>query len=267
MMIGLEFLQKIGEILQKSLSSEETYSAVFDILDGIIEFDSATLFVYQPANDALEVAENRGPQVVDLVSDVAFTRGGGLSGWVASQREPVILATMGSARDSRGFRSLISVPLWSGDKLEGVLNLGHKKPGFYQTINRTDLERLGMQLSLIVEQLQLRTQLQEKNQLLEKTLQELRTAQDTLVEKERLAAIGQLVVRLNHEINHPLSIIISFIDLLTARCETDLPEITETLAKMRAAACRINEVTKKLEDLQTTEAEEYLEGVKMLKID
>ena len=266
-MIGLEFLQKIGEILQKSLSSEETYSAVFDILDGIIEFDSATLFVYQPANDALEVAENRGPQVVDLVSDVAFTRGGGLSGWVASQREPIILATMGSARNSRGFRSLISVPLWSGDKLEGVLNLGHKEPGFYQTVNRTDLERLGMQLSLIIEQLHLRTQLQDKNQLLEKTLQELRTAQDTLVEKERLAAIGQLVVRLNHEINNPLSIIISFIDLLTARCETDLPEITETLVKMRAAACRINEVTRKLEDLQTTEAEEYLEGVKMLKIE
>ncbi|MEE9465121.1 MAG: GAF domain-containing protein [Candidatus Neomarinimicrobiota bacterium] len=267
MMIGLEFLQKIGEILQKSLSSEETYSAVFDILDGIIEFDSATLFVYQPANDALEVAENRGPQVVDLVSDVAFSRGGGLSGWVASQREPIILATMGSARNSRGFRSLISVPLWSGDKLEGVLHLGHNKPGFYQTVNRTDLERLGLQLSLIVEQLQLRTQLQEKNQLLEKTLQELRTAQDALVEKERLAAIGQLVVRLNHEINNPLSIIISFIDLLTARCEKDLPEVIETLAKMRAAACRINEVTRKLEDLQTTEAEEYLEGVKMLKIE
>jgi len=265
-MIGLEFLQKIGEILQKSLSSEETYSAVFDILDGIIEFDSATLFVYQPATGALEVAESRGPQVVDLVSDVAFTRGDGLSGWVASQREPIILATMSNARDSRSFHSLISVPLWSGDKLEGVLNLGHKKPGFYQTVNRAELERLGTQLSLIVEQLRLRSQLQEKHQLLEKTLQELSDAQNTLVEKERLAAIGQLVVRLNHEINNPLSIIISFIDLLTARCKTDLPEVTETLAKMKAAAYRINEVTRKLEDLQTTEAEEYVEGVKMLKI-
>lgn len=266
-MIGLEFLQKIGEILQKSLSSEETYSAVFDILDGVIEFDSATLFVVQPATGALEMAETRGSQVVDLVSDVAFTRGGGLSGWVASQREPVILATMSGAQGTRGFRSLISVPLWSGDELEGVLNLGHKEPGFYQTVNRADLERLGTQLSLIVEQLRLRSQLQEKHRLLEKTLRELRDTQNTLVEKERLAAIGQLVVRLNHEINNPLSIIISFIDLLTARCENNFPEATETLAKMREAACRINEVTRKLEGLQTSEAEEYLEGVKMLKLD
>ena len=37
--------------------------------------------------------------------------------------------------------------------------------------------------------------------------------------------------------------------------------------KMRGAAIRINDVTRKLEDLQTTEAEEYMEGVKMLKID
>lgn len=266
-MIGLEFLQKIGEILQKSLSSEETYSAVFDILDGVIEFDSATLFVVQPVTGALEMAETRGSQVVDLVSDVAFTRGGGLSGWVASQREPVILATMSGAQGTRGFRSLISVPLWSGDELEGVLNLGHKEPGFYQTVNRADLERLGTQLSLIVEQLRLRSQLQEKHRLLEKTLRELRDTQNTLVEKERLAAIGQLVVRLNHEINNPLSIIISFIDLLTARCENNFPEATETLAKMREAACRINEVARKLEGLQTSEAEEYLEGVKMLKLD
>ncbi|MBA7709189.1 hypothetical protein ES703_118101 [subsurface metagenome] len=59
-MIGLEFLQKIGEILQKSLSSEETYSAVFDILDGVIEFDSATLFVVQPATGALEMPQRLG---------------------------------------------------------------------------------------------------------------------------------------------------------------------------------------------------------------
>jgi hypothetical protein len=54
-MIGLEFLQKIGEILQKSLSSEETYSAVFDILDDVIEFDAATLFVIAPDTGTLNV--------------------------------------------------------------------------------------------------------------------------------------------------------------------------------------------------------------------
>lgn len=265
-MISLEFLQKIGEILQKSLSSEEAYSAVFNILDSVIEFDSATLFIVNPTTGILEVAESHGSRVVDLVSDVTFTRGGGLSGWVASRRGPVILSTIGEDKSIRSFRSLVSVPLWSGEELEGVLNLGHKESGFYQMVNRADLKRLGTQLSLIVEQLRLRSELQEKNQLLDTTLQELRTTQSALVEKERLAAIGELAVTLNHEINNPLAIILSFIDLLAARCGNDLPEAAEALAKMKEAARRIQEITRKLEDLQTSEVEEYLEGVKMLKL-
>ena len=266
-MIGFEFLQKIGEILQKSLSSEETYSAVFDILDDVLEFDSATLFVVKVDTGVLEVAESRGSQLVDLVPDVAFAKGEGLSGWVASQREPIVLPTLGDGRNARGFQSLISIPLWSGDRLEGVLNLGHRDSGFFRIEDKSDLKRIGTQLSLIVEQLRLRSELIEKNSILEKTLADLSTAQDALVEKERLAAIGQLVVRFNHEINNPLAIITSFISLLRDKCENELPEALEMLAKMRTAAERIEEVTIRLRELQSCDEEEYLQGVKMLKID
>ncbi|MCH7496326.1 MAG: GAF domain-containing protein [Candidatus Marinimicrobia bacterium] len=265
-MIGLEFLQKIGEILQNSLSSEETYSAVFDILDGVIEFDAATLFVVNSTTEQLEVVESRGEQRVDLASEVPFSKGGGLSGWVASQREPVILSSMGADGGARGFRSFVSVPLWSGDKLEGVLNLGHGEPGFYQQDIRADLVKLGVQLSLIIEQLRLRADVRAKNDLLEAALEELRSTQSVLVEKERLAATAQLVVAINHEINNPLAIIISLIDLLTVKSERDLPEIHASLIKMRAAAFRIDEVTKRLESLESTDVEEYMEGVKMLKL-
>jgi len=151
-MIGFEFLQKIGEILQKSLSTEETYSAVFDILDDVLEFDSATLFVVKADTGVLEVAERRGSQLVDLVPDVAFARGEGLSGWVASQREPVVLPTLGDGINNRGFQSLISIPLWSGDRLEGVLNLGHRDSGFFSIEAKSDLKRIGTHLSLIVDQ-------------------------------------------------------------------------------------------------------------------
>ena len=266
-MIGLDFLQKIGEILQKSLSSEETYSAVFDILDGIIEFDAATLYVIDSSGGQLVVAESRGPRVVNLASDVAFSKGDGLSGWVASQLDPVILSTISADGGARSYRSLVSVPLRSGDQLEGVLNRGHSKPGFYQPESREDLRQLGVQLSLIVEQLRLRSELHEKNQLLEAALDELRTTQQALVEKERLAATGQLVVRLKHEINNPLAIVLSFIDLLTAKCKQDSPEMKDMLVKMKEAALRITAITKKLEEIESTEHEEYMEGVKMLKLD
>ena len=82
-----------------------------------------------------------------------------------------------------------------------------------------------------------------------------------------MAAIGEVVVKLKHEINNPLSIIISFADLLAMQFEKDNPEMLESLEKMKTAAYRISKVTKALEQLETSESEEYMEGVKMLKTD
>lgn len=266
-MIGLDFLQKIGGILQKTLASEEIYTTIFDILDGVVEYDSATLFVCDSDSGVLKEAETRGPQVVDLASGVAFEHGAGLSGWVAARQAPVILSTVSEGDKARSFRSLVAVPLWLDEKLCGVLNLGHKKAGYYRQDSLADFEELGIHLSIIVERLRLRSELQEKNFLLESLLKDLRETQSELVEKERLAAIGEVVVKLKHEINNPLSIIISFTDLLAMQCKVDNPEMLGSLNKMKTAAYRISKVTKALEQLDTSESEEYMEGVRMLKTD
>ncbi|MFC1583243.1 histidine kinase dimerization/phospho-acceptor domain-containing protein [Candidatus Neomarinimicrobiota bacterium] len=264
-MTRLDFLQEIGGILQKSLSSEETYAAVFDILDNVIEFDSATLFVMNPESGVLDIVASHGSHIVDLAAGVSFKHGEGLSGWVASQKKPVILPAMSDVLHPRPFQSLASIPLWARDTLQGVLNLGHAEAGYYSQDHKDDLEQLGVQMSLIVEQLRLRSELHEKNQLLETALSGLQEAQKTLVEKERLAAIGQFVVKVNHEINNPLSIILGFIDLLEDDASASL-DFAETLSKMKAAAHRIKELTQKLEDLKTIETEEYVGDVKMIKL-
>ncbi len=47
----------------------------------------------------------------------------------------------------------------------------------------------------------------QTNKILEKTLQELKEAQDQLIESERLSALGQLIASISHEINSPLGAI------------------------------------------------------------
>jgi len=266
-MISLKFLDQFGTLLEKSLSSAETYSAVFDILDRVIEFKSATLFITAPSGDRLEVAESRGPVTVDLAAEVPFLQGEGLSGWVASQRGPVVFSTVRRDRQIRQFCSLVSIPLWFEERLLGVLNLGHKEPGYYRQEDKPGFQKLAGHLSLIVEQLRLRDEIRDKNFQLEKLLQELQTTQTALVEKERLAAIGEVVVRIKHEINNPLSIIIAFTDLLSMQCPEDRPEFTEALGKVKEAAQRIEHITKALEKVESSVTEEYLAGVKMLKIE
>ncbi len=53
---------------------------------------------------------------------------------------------------------------------------------------------------------------------------------------------------------------------MTGKCKTGFPEVVEPLAKVKEAAVRILEVTRKLEHIRTSEVQEYVEGVKMLKL-
>ncbi len=182
-MPSLDYLDQFGALLEKSLSSDETYAAVLEILKQVIHFDCATLFINDSGSNQLEVSQSHGQGIVDLISEVTFGQGDGLSGWVASQRIPVIFSNIPEENRDRQFRSLVSMPLWSEDRPLGVLNLGHSQPGFYRQKNKPEFQKLAAQLSMIVEQLRLRDEIKAKNSQLEGWLAELRTAQQALVEK------------------------------------------------------------------------------------
>ncbi|MFC1747021.1 GAF domain-containing protein, partial [Candidatus Neomarinimicrobiota bacterium] len=214
----------------------------------------------------LEVVASEGAKPVDLISNVDFEYGQGLSGWVASGHEPVILASLGTGNSPRSFNSLVAIPLWAEGKLIGVLNLGHTEPGFFKREDHSAYFELGRDLSLIVEQLHLRTEIAAKTSQLEKLLKELQETQATLVEKERLAAIGEVVIKINHEINNPLAVIISYVDLLMMECPPEKHDMRASLEKLKDAAFRISSVTTALTKLESSETEEYIEGVKMLKM-
>ncbi|WP_413165246.1 response regulator [Capilliphycus salinus ALCB114379] len=79
----------------------------------------------------------------------------------------------------------------------------------------------------------LQKNLLEKNQELEITLQQLKTTQNQLVQSEKMAALGQLVAGIAHEINTPLGAIRSSIENIIAFFNDNLghlPEILQTLS-------------------------------------
>ena len=74
-----------------------------------------------------------GPDVVDLITEFDFGGGAGLSGWVIKQKQPVIVSDLPHIQIQRKtqFKSFVSLPLWIGKRLLGVLNFGHSEKGKY----------------------------------------------------------------------------------------------------------------------------------------
>jgi signal transduction histidine kinase len=73
----------------------------------------------------------------------------------------------------------------------------------------------------------LQNNLQSKNEELSKTLEQLKATQNQLIQSEKMAALGQLIAGIAHEINTPLGAIRSSIDNIAEFLERDLEELPE----------------------------------------
>ncbi|MBE9186220.1 AAA family ATPase [Microcoleus sp. LEGE 07076] len=126
-------------------------------------------------------------------------------------------------------KSILCTPLIHQGKLSGILYLENNLTTGAFTPDRLEiLKLLSSQISISIENAQLYTNLQQFNQNLEKlvqqrtselsqTLEDLKSAQNKLVESEKMAALGGLVAGVAHEINTPIGIGITAASLLAEK--------------------------------------------------
>ncbi|MFP4163949.1 MAG: HAMP domain-containing protein [Chitinispirillaceae bacterium] len=97
---------------------------------------------------------------------------------------------------------------------------------------------------------------------------ELKSAQEELIQKRRLAAIGEIVASVNHEINNPLMIISGNAQFLDLTMEGYPSEIKERVRAILEEAERIGQVTKKLREIKNPVVEDYTSsGEQMINLD
>jgi signal transduction histidine kinase len=108
------------------------------------------------------------------------------------------------------YRAVLAVPLMRDGAVEGVLLLGRSVPGPFSQRQVDLVQTFADQAVIAIENVRLFDQVQERTKELSLSLDELRTAQDRLVQTEKLASLGQLTAGIAHEIKNPLNFVNNF---------------------------------------------------------
>jgi signal transduction histidine kinase len=142
-------------------------------------------------------------------------------------------------------RSVFGVPLLRHDKVEGVLLLARAEPGLFTQRQIELVQTFADQAVIAIENARLLTELRQRTDDLTKSLEHLRTAQDRLVQTEKLASLGQLTAGIAHEIKNPLNFVNNF-SALSAELIEEMKDMLSEVSLDKNKREDLDEITQML---------------------
>lgn len=134
----------------------------------------------------------------------------------------------------------VGVPLKMNDKVIGVLSVqSYEDENAYDKSDVKILEMISTQISLSIERKRVADELRNTNaslsiqkEELETTLESLQDTQSQLIQSEKMAALGQLIAGIAHEINTPLGAINASVGNMSDSLDTAIKNLPSLLSKM-----------------------------------
>jgi diguanylate cyclase (GGDEF)-like protein len=135
----LAALSAVAALVRESPTAAEALERSLAALQAAIRFESATCFLFDAETEQLRPVVTTGRHV-DLIPDVQFDLGQGLSSWIARARRPVLLSGLKGEQDethpAQRPGSFLSVPLVVAREVLGVVNVGHSRTGAFNEADR-----------------------------------------------------------------------------------------------------------------------------------
>ena len=266
-----ETLHKIAELVESFCPKDINtyYDKFFQYLKKIINFEHATIFYLNDDIKSLEIIASTGKSV-DLINDISFEYGNGLSAWNAKKKKTLLLNNLKTSNTNRDLLicSFLSIPLVLENRLLGILNFSHSNSFSFSKDDVKHLEVITPLLAAILSKNVFIKRLKDQNDKIEEMNSKILMTQELLVKAEQKIAVSATICSLNHEINNPLMIISGYIQLLQIKVSEN-HEDYEKFELINEQVTRIASILKKLREIENPLFEEYIKDGridKMLKI-
>ena len=267
----LNLFSDVITIMSEQPSLKTTLLKVMERINDVIPYSSAVLYFFDINEVKYKKEISIGPEF-DPSKYLKTNSSERFSSWAARALKPVSLSNEGKANrlEGSGIGSLLAVPLRIENRPIGLLCLTHIEIDYFR---EQDIELFLMLAHLIAvsrERSVYQLELEDRNAELKKARRMLELTQQRLVNDERLLAVRELSVSINHEINNPLSVIVGNIQCLLF-IEKDLNDkVIERLKRVESEAMKIADINHRLLEIDELVSETYIndgQKIKMINIE
>ena len=248
-------LQALGEVshaVNSTLDLETVLSTIVAKAVQLSATDAGAIYVFSNLRQKFRLRATYGmsAELIEAIGQQSIGLGESYIGGATQRREALQVPDLAdeppsSVRDiilHAGYRGLLVVPLLRPNRIVGALVVRRKEPGLFPNSTIDLLQTFAAQSVLAIQNARLFEDVEARTRELANSLEELRAAQDRLVQTEKLASLGQLTAGIAHEIKNPLNFVNNFAALSLELVE-ELRDVLESVSLTERSKEQIAEVT------------------------